>query len=114
MRLYSLRSMILCSLALVASALLFAFPASAGTEAGLSPASAYAYSWHDIDRAIHDFAVAADKMAIQREATAFLNSDPVPTIGARGGQRSPFDLKPEYVESYATDGLNFIDLRRRC
>lgn len=27
--------------------------------------------------------------------------------------RLPFGLSPEYAESYAADGLNFIDLRRR-
>lgn len=111
---HSFRSIFFCSLALFAGAILFALPASAGAEVGLSPASAYAYYWHDVDKAIHDFAVATDKMVIQREAAAFLGNDPVPTIGARGGQRIPFDLKPEYAESYATDGLSFIELRRRC
>jgi hypothetical protein len=104
-----LRSIIFCCLALCASAFVFTAPASA------VPIDYCLSAVHvDAAKAVHDFHASVIKHDAQREAAFFLNSDPVPTIGAAGNQRSPFDLKPEYAESYATDGLSFIDLRLRC
>jgi hypothetical protein len=107
MRLYNLRSIIILSLALASSAFLFTAPASA------VPIDYGAYTVH-VDKAMHDFHAAVVRDEAQREAAIFLNSNPVPAIGGKGGQRAPFDLKPEYAESYATHGLTFIDLRLRC
>jgi hypothetical protein len=112
---HSLRSIILCSLALVASAFLFALPASASISLhhgdGVLIVTA---SPHDIAQDIANLSAAIDKMAIHRESAAFLNSEHDINPGGTGGDRMPFGLSPEYAESYATDGLNFIDLRRRC
>lgn len=109
MRLYSLRSIAFCALALAASMFVFAMPAAA------EPLDHGIYRLHsDVGKAVHDFAVAAIKHDVQSEAAFFLISDPVATPGGTGGSKHPFDLKPEYAESYATDGLSFIDLRRRC
>jgi hypothetical protein len=109
MRLYSLRSFIFLGMALAASALVFAAPASA------VPIDHGLYAVHtDAGKAVHDFHVAVISDQAQREAALFLNSDPVPIAGGKDGQRTPFDLRPKYAASYATDGLSFIDLRRRC
>jgi hypothetical protein len=109
MRLYSLRSIIFISLALAASAFVFAMPASA------EPVDHGVYRLHaDVGKAIHDFNVAVIKHDAQREAAFFLVDDPVGITDAIRPGRAPYGLKPEYAESYATDGLSFIDLRRRC
>jgi hypothetical protein len=103
MRLYSLRSIIFVGLALAASMIAYAVPASA------APVDHGIYVLHDDANGVPAFMALVDKAVIQREATAFLNSEHL-----TGGDRLPFGLSPEYAESYATDGLNFIGLRRRC
>lgn len=103
MRLYSLRSIVFVGLALVASAIAYAVPASA------APIEPGIYVLHDDTHGVPAFTVLVSKAIIQREAAAFLDSE-----HRTGGNRLPFGLSAEYAESYATDGLNFIGLRRRC
>ncbi|WP_160009778.1 hypothetical protein [Rhizobium sp. 18055] len=104
MRLYSIRSICLGSLALIASVLLASqMPASADVlplDAGF-----YAIAHHPMDFAIvvHDMLPAAELARIDQDA-------PLSVTASTGFE----PLKPEYAESYATNGLNFIDLRRRC
>jgi hypothetical protein len=77
MRLYSLRSFIFLGMALAASALVFAAPASA------VPIDHGLYAVHaDAGKAVHDFHVAVISDQAQREAALFLNSDPVPSSAA--------------------------------
>jgi hypothetical protein len=107
MRLYSLRSIIFAGLAIVASAIAYAVPASA------APIEPGVYVLHDDAYCVPAFTAFVDKAIIQREAAAFLNSEHE-LIPGKGIDRLPFGLSPEYAESYATDGLTFINLRRRC
>lgn len=115
MRSHSIRSFALCTLALIASAFVFTSPASASSRVD-HPDVAYVLhsSQHDISQDLASFSLALNKRAIHREAASFLNSEHnILPAGAAIG-RTPFGLKREYAESYATKGLNFIDLSRRC
>lgn len=110
-----LRSILFASLAALACAFIYQLPAAASYDQPSYVLRA------DIQRSIDEFTMVADKMEIQREAAAvFKNNDLISArgagmiLGGTGGSKHPFDLKPEYAESVATDGLNFIDLRRRC
>lgn len=114
MRFYSLRSIIVSCLALVASAFVFSMPASAATIYD-GPDVLQVYSpHHDVAVAIRDLSAAMDRLGVQREAAQFLDNDHSIKLGADSDRRSFRNIKPEYAASYATDGLNFIDLQRRC
>jgi hypothetical protein len=114
MRLYSFRSILYCGLTLVASAILMSSPTAAAPVHPLGYAVLVVQADHvDVSKALQDFAIMADKMHAQRVAAIFLDTHPAPGIGATGGLMHPFGLKPEYAESYATDGLS-LDMRRRC
>ncbi len=101
---YGLRSTLIGTLAALASLLILSAPAAAETmplDSGI-----YAAPSLDFDLQLkHLGAVQADHVAIVPQRL-----EPMPVISVAG-----FDpLKPEYVESYRTHGLVFIDLHRRC
>ncbi|KNY13611.1 hypothetical protein AKG11_28150 [Shinella sp. SUS2] len=100
---YSIRSIILgtiaslaCLLAISASASAAALPPDAGIYAAPSTA--------DLDLKATDL-VTTDHVAIVPQRLK-----PAPVIAVAGFE----PLKPEYAESYRTHGLTFIDLYRRC
>jgi hypothetical protein len=104
MRLYSIRSFIFGSFAAIACVLL----------ASQMPASAEVVS---LDAGYHTMAHLSPDLAIvvfdvlPAGEVARLDHDAVMSVIASTGFEP---LKPEYAESYATNGHNFIDLRRRC
>lgn len=104
---YSIRSIGLGSLALVATLLALAFiqvpasaevvPLDAGYHLKVSQAPDFVF-------VIHNEVLPAAEVARLDRAPAFsvvAFADPRP-------------MKPEYAESYETSGLNLIELRRRC
>ncbi|EHS51496.1 hypothetical protein PDO_1887 [Rhizobium sp. PDO1-076] len=104
---YGLRS-ILGTLAALACAILISAPASAETiplDVECRAANAYHYHLTHLDFASLDAFVMRDHVAILPKLDA-----PKPVIAFAGFA----PLKPEYAESYATNGLSLIDLRRRC
>lgn len=107
------RSIIFCSLAVIASFFILSVPATAGPM-HLGPDVLHVYAVHqDMAKAIDDICLAMDRVDAQREAAFFLNSDHSINLGAKASGVE-VGLKPEYAESHATAGLSFIDLRRRC
>jgi hypothetical protein len=100
---YNIRSICLGSLALIASVLLASqMPASAE----IIPLDA---GYHAIAHQPMDFAIIAFDVLPAAEL-ARLDVEFGSVMASTGFE----PLKPEYAESYATNGLNFIDLRRRC
>lgn len=103
-----LRSLIFIAMAVCASAVMFTMPATA------APIDPGIYVLHDDASAAGMTVVSADEAkAVIRSEAASLSSNNL-KLGAGIGNRTPVGLSPEYAESLATDGLNFIDLRRRC
>lgn len=101
---YGLRSTLIGTLAALASLLIIAAPAAA--EIVPLDSGIYAAPSLDFDfEKMHLGAVQADHVAIVPQRL-----DPAPVIAVAGFK----PLKPEYAESYATHGLVFIDLHRRC
>jgi hypothetical protein len=112
----SSRTVLLSALAFVASVLAFTVPASALTMQ--LPADEWIFvvsaPHHDLAAAVEQLNAVIDKAALQSEAAFFLHTEPEAVSGGAGGQKFPFDLKPEYAASYKSHGLGFIDVRLRC
>lgn len=105
---YGLRSIVLGMLAHFAGVILICTPASAEgipLDFEVRASSAYQYHLTHVDLASLDVLVLVDHVAVRPQL-----EDPKPVIAFAGFE----PLKPEYAESYATNGLSFIDLRRRC
>jgi hypothetical protein len=77
------------------------------------PASA-ANDWpmlHEITLQYDEAALVMVDVAIIAEYVVLTSTDPVLNLS---GDRSIGELKPEYMASYQTHSLNFIEVRSRC
>lgn len=109
---YTARSIFLCSMAFFASAFLFAIPASSATiyDRG-DPVMLVFASDRSVTDAIAEFSLVIEKSIAVPEFAE--GRDPRDVDDDSTG-RLPTDLKPEYEESLATNGQNFIETRLRC
>ncbi|MHC2481337.1 hypothetical protein [Rhizobium leguminosarum] len=103
---YSIRSIGSC--AVILASLIGLFLVTAPASAEIVPLDAGYHLAHDQNLpdfayVIYDILPAAEVSRIERTAV-----DPLIAFS------ETHPLKPEYAESYASAGQNFIDLRRRC
>lgn len=104
MRLYSIRSFIFGSFAAIACVLLASqMPASAEVV----PLDA---GYHTIAHLTPDLAIVVFDVLPTDEIAQLDRGRALSVVAFSGFE----PLKPEYAESYASNGLNFLDLRRRC